>query len=310
VSLLDIVNLNISFATRAGVVQASDEVSFKIRKGEALCLIGESGCGKSIVALGIMRLLPGNARISGKIFFNGRDLLSLHKKAMRKMRGRDIAMIFEQPAGCLNPVLSVGNQIAEAVKIHENCSGKISRQRAVDLMALVGIPCPCKRYSQYPYEFSGGMAQRVMIAMALASHPSLLIADEPTTSLDVTIQAQIIELLKNLVSQFNTSLLLITHDLGVAAQMCDSVVVMYAGGIIEKGRMSDVFKNPGHPYTQALLKAASGKEPASVKGSVPELTRLPDGCRFHPRCELSQDICRKIMPQMKKGVKCHIQKKT
>lgn len=225
---------------------------------------------------------------------------------MRKIRGRDIAMIFEQPARCLNPVLSVGDQIAEAVRIHAKCSRKASRQRAVDMMDCVGISSPHRRYRQYPHEFSGGMAQRVMIAMALVFRPSLLIADELTTSLDVTIQAQIMVLLKELVAQFNTSLIMITHDLGVAAQMGDRLAVMYAGGIVEKGRLNDVFKTPRHPYTQALVKAASCKGLVPVNGTVPELSRLPSGCRFHPRCPLAQDLCSKRMPRMQSGVSCHL----
>jgi peptide/nickel transport system ATP-binding protein len=309
-NLLDIVNLNISFPSKAGIVRASDGINLQIGQGEVLCLVGESGCGKTIVALSIMRLLPKNAHINGKILFNGKNLFSLQKKEMRKIRGRDIAMIFEQPTSCLNPVLCVGDQIAEAVRIHEKCSREASKKRAVDMMGLVGIPSPHKRYHQYPHEFSGGMAQRAMIAMALAFRPSLLIADEPTTSLDVTIQAQIMKLLKELVAQFNTSLLLITHDLGVAAQMGDSLAVMYAGGIVEKGRLNDVFRTPRHPYTQALVKVASCEGPAPVNGTVPELSRLPSGCRFHPRCPLAQDRCGLRIPKMQSGVSCHLRGST
>jgi peptide/nickel transport system ATP-binding protein len=305
-NLLDIDNLNISFPTKAGVVQASDGVTFKIRQGEVLCLVGESGCGKTILALSIMRLLPRNVLINGKILFNGKNLFSLPEKEMRRIRGRDIAMIFEQPTRCLNPVLSVGDQIAEAIRIHEKCSRKASRQKAVDMMGLVGIPSPHRRYRQYPHEFSGGMAQRMMIAIALVFRPSLLIADEPTTSLDVTIQAQVMHLLRELVAQFNTSLLLITHDLGVAAQMGDRIAVLYAGTIVEKGRLDDVFKTPRHPYTQALVKAASWEGQTPVNGAVPELSRLPSGCRFHPRCPLARDLCSKKKPKMQGGVSCHL----
>lgn len=304
-NLLDIVNLNISFPSKTGIVRASDGVALQIRQGEVLCLVGESGCGKTIVALSIMRLLPRKAQINGKILFNGKNLFSLKEKEMRKIRGRDIAMIFEQPTRCLNPVLSVGDQIAEAVRIHEKCSRKASKKKAADMMGLVGIPSPQRRYHQYPHELSGGMAQRVMVAMALVFRPSLLIADEPTTSLDVTIQAQIMKLLKELVSQFNTSLLLITHDLGVAAQMGASLAVMYAGGIVEKGRLDDVFRAPRHPYTRALVEVVSCEGPAPVNGTVPELSRLPSGCRFHPRCPLAQDICSKRSPKMQSGVSCH-----
>jgi peptide/nickel transport system ATP-binding protein len=253
-----------------------------------------------------MRLLPRNVLINGKILFNGKNLFSLPEKEMRRIRGRDIAMIFEQPTRCLNPVLSVGDQIAEAIRIHEKCSRKASRQKAVDMMGLVGIPSPHRRYRQYPHEFSGGMAQRMMIAIALVFKPSLLIADEPTTSLDVTIQAQVMHLLRELVAQSNTSLLLITHDLGVAAQMGDRIAVLYAGTIVEKGRLDDVFKTPRHPYTQALVKAASWEGQTPVNGAVPELSRLPSGCCFHPRCPLARDLCSKRRPKMQGGVSCHL----
>ena len=304
--LLQISNLHVDFPTKAGMVRASDGVNLEIKPGESLCLVGESGCGKTIVALTIMRLLPENAQISGEIWLKGKNLLSLGKEEMRKIRGREIAMIFEQPATCLNPVFTAGDQIAEAVRIHEKCSRKEARERAIELMEMVGIPSPRKRYRQYPHEFSGGMQQRVMIAMALAFSPSLLIADEPTTSLDVTIQTQIVELLKDLVAKLKTSLFLITHDLGVAAEMDDRVAVMYAGEIMEKGRVSEVFKYPQHPYTKALLGAISKDGLRPIKGSVPELTRLPKGCKFHPRCSQARDICREIRPEMKNGVRCHL----
>jgi len=304
--LLDIVDLNISFPAKAGVVRVSDGVSLNIKPGESLCLVGESGCGKTIVALSIMRLLPQNARISGEIRFKGENLLSLGEEEMRKIRGREIAMIFEQPSTCLNPVFTVGDQIAEAVRVCEKCSKKESGERAVELMKMVGIPSPEKRYIQYPHEFSGGMQQRAMIAIALAFSPSLLIADEPTTSLDVTIQAQILEILKNLTDKFKTSLFLITHDLGIAAEMCDNVIVMYAGEILEKGHTGGLFKEPKHPYSKALLGAISDNELRPIQGSVPELTRLPAGCRFHPRCPMARDICRQVKPQLKNGVRCHL----
>jgi oligopeptide/dipeptide ABC transporter ATP-binding protein len=253
-----------------------------------------------------MRLLPQSARISGEICFKGKNLLALREKEMRRIRGREIAMIFEQPATCLNPVFTVGDQIAEAVRVCKKCSRKEARQKVVELMKMVGIPSPGKRYLQYPHEFSGGMQQRVMIATALAFKPSLLIADEPTTSLDVTIQAQIMVLLKDLAAKFKTSLFLITHDLGIAAEMCDSVIVMYAGEIVEKGYIGRLFKEPRHPYSKALLGAISDNELNPIKGSVPELTRLPAGCRFHPRCPMARDICRQVRPRLKNGVRCHL----
>lgn len=304
-NLLDIIDLNVNFPTKAGVVRASDRISLTIKKGESLCLVGESGCGKTIVALSIMRLLSETAQVRGKIFFNGTDLLSLSETEIRNIRGRDVAMIFEQPAACLNPVLRVGDQIAEAVRIHKRCSKNVARQKSIELMALVGIPSPHQRYRQYPHEFSGGMAQRAMIALAVALKPSLLIADEPTTAIDVTIQAHIMALLNDLTARFNTALFLITHDLGVAAQMCERVAVMYAGKIVETGVLQQVFKSPKHPYTKALVAVSSGEGGLPIDGTVPELSRLPDGCRFHPRCPSAQEICSRKMPEMRDGLRCH-----
>lgn len=304
--LLRISDLRVDFPAEAGLVRVLDGVGLEIKKGKSLCLVGESGCGKTIVALSIMRLLLENAYVSGEIRFNGQDILLLEEAEMRKIRGREIAMIFEQPATCLNPVFTVGDQIAGAVRAHEKCSRKEARKRVIELMEMVGIPSPRRRCDQYPHEFSGGMQQRVMIAIALAFSPSLLIADEPTTSLDVTIQAQIVELLKVLIVEFNTSLLLITHDLAIAAELCDSVAVMYAGEIVERGSVKEVFKNPKHPYTGALLGAISSDGFRPIKGSVPEFIRLPRGCRFHPRCSLSQDVCRHVSPKMRNGVRCHL----
>ncbi|MCK4242334.1 MAG: ABC transporter ATP-binding protein [Dehalococcoidia bacterium] len=309
-TLLKVANLKVSFPTRYGIVRALDRVNLEIREGEPLCLVGESGCGKTTIALSLMRLLPENAQISGEIWFKGNDLLQLGKDEMRKIRGREIAMIFEHPATCLNPVFAVGGQIAEAVRLHRKCSRKEARERALELMEMVGIPSPQERYGQYPNEFSGGMQQRAMIATALAYTPSLLIADEPTTALDVTVQAQILELLKDLISNFNTSLFLITHDLAVAAEMCDNVAVMYAGEIVEQRSMREVFNNPKHPYTIALLSAISDNGLRPIKGSVPSLTNLPTGCRFHPRCSLAEDICKELRPEMENGVRCHLWQKS
>ncbi|MBF0377485.1 MAG: ABC transporter ATP-binding protein [Desulfamplus sp.] len=305
-TLLNIVDLNISLPTTSGIVTASNGISLEIGQGETHCLIGESGCGKTIVALAIMRLLPVNAKISGKIFLNGVNLFSLSNKEMRQIRREQIAMIFEQPQSCLNPVFSVGSQIAEAVKIRDKCSAKASKEKALELMRNVQIPDSHKRYHHYPHEYSGGMAQRAMIAMAMALRPALLIADEPTTSLDVTIQAQIMELIKDLVVQFNTSLFLITHDLEAAFSMCGHVSIMYAGFIMEKGTVENIIKSPKHPYTKALLSTISSEYSSPVRGMPPELTKLPAGCVFHPRCSNAMPVCSKIDPQMEKGVRCHL----
>jgi oligopeptide/dipeptide ABC transporter ATP-binding protein len=305
--LLAISDLNVVFPSASGPVQASDGVNLNIDPGGSLCLVGESGCGKSIVALSIMRLLPANACLSGRIEFKGRNLLDLPPDEMRKLRGRKIAMIFEQPTSCLNPVLKIGKQIAEAVQCHQMCSRKVAKERAIELMSLVGLPSPKKRYRQYPHEFSGGMIQRAMIALSLASRPDLLIADEPTTSLDVTIQAQIIDLLKTLIERFNTTLLLITHDLNVAAELGAQAAVMYAGSIVECGPLPEVMGHPRHPYTQALVRAAAGDDPRLLDGAVAELSRLPNGCRFHPRCPRAETSCAIIRPPLKNGLCCHVE---
>lgn len=304
--LLHINDLNVNFSTRGGLVRVLSGFNLDIEKGDSMCLVGESGCGKTMVALSIMRLLPENAQVRGEIRFEDRDLLSLKKEEIRRIRGRSISMIFEQPASCLNPVFTVGDQIAEAVRANGGCSKKEAKKTAVMLMNLTGIPSPEKRFNQYPHEFSGGMLQRAMISIAMASKPRLLIADEPTTSLDVTVQAQIIELIKGLIAKFDMSLLLITHDLGVAAELCRDVAVVYAGEIVERGRLVDVFQDPRHPYTKALVKAISEDGLRPIRGSVPELTRLPEGCRFHPRCPLVKDICRLSKPELKNGVRCHL----
>lgn len=306
--LLRIGNLHVNFPTKAGLVRASDGVSLEIKQGESLCLVGESGCGKTIVALSIMRLLPENAEVGGEIVFKGKNLLEIPDEEMRRIRGREIGMIFEQPWTCLNPVFTVGDQIAEAVRVHERCSKKEAGERALELMRMVGIPSPRRRYGQYPHEFSGGMQQRAMIAMALALRPSLLIADEPTTALDVTVQAQIVELLRDLISGLGTSLFLITHDLGVAAALCRKAAVMYAGEVVEYGGLEEVFGEPRHPYTRLLLQALSDDGFHPIKGTVPELTRLPPGCRFHPRCPYAMEICRRERPEMKNGVRCWLWK--
>jgi oligopeptide/dipeptide ABC transporter ATP-binding protein len=304
--LIKVNNLSLCFPIQNGTVQILDGLNLKIGQNESLCLVGESGCGKSMTALAIAGLLPRNSLINGKISLKGKALLTAGKDEIRRIRGREIAMIFEQPTTCLNPVFTIGSQIAEAVRIYKKKSRKEAKKRAVHIMEMVGIPSPQKRYKQYPHQFSGGMQQRIMIAMALAYNPSLLIADEPTTSLDVTIQAQILDLLKDLTLAFKTSLLLITHDLGIAAEMCDKVAVMYAGRIVEQGQIDDVFDHPGHPYTKSLLEAISIDELKPIPGSVPEFSNLPSGCAFHPRCPSAIDICRYASPEMKNGVRCHL----
>ncbi|OPY51560.1 MAG: Trehalose/maltose import ATP-binding protein MalK [Methanosaeta sp. PtaU1.Bin060] len=308
-NLLHINDLHVNFSTKAGQVRVLSGFCLDIEKGSSICLVGESGCGKTIVALSIMRLLPENAQVSGEIQFKDRDLLILEKEEIRQIRGHEISMIFEQPASCLNPVFTVGDQIAESVRANGLCKKNEARDAAIELMRLTGIPSPKKRFDQYPHEFSGGMLQRVMISIAMASKPALLIADEPTTSLDVTVQAQIVELIKDLITKFGMSLLLITHDLGVAAELCRDVAVMYAGEIVESGCLNEVFRHPKHPYTKALLRAISDDGLRPIKGSVPELTNLPEGCWFHPRCPFAEDQCRLSKPELKNGIRCHLWKK-
>ncbi|BBO89608.1 ABC transporter ATP-binding protein [Desulfosarcina ovata subsp. ovata] len=302
----DINNLNVSLPTASGVVQASRDVSLTIGKGEAHCIAGESGCGKTIVALAIMRLLPKNAITRGKIIFNGTNLFHLSEKEMRDIRGNHIAMVFEQPQSCFNPVYTVGDQLSEAVRIHERCSSSAAREKAITLMTQVNIPDPRKRYDQYPHEYSGGMVQRAMIAMAMALKPALLIADEPTTALDVTTRSHVVSLIKTFVAEFNTALLLITHDLGLAFQLCENISIMYAGRIVESGQIEDIQKMPQHPYTQALMHAFSNDASAPIGGMAPELTKLPTGCPFHPRCKNRMRICHEVEPQVKNGVRCHL----
>lgn len=305
--LLEIRDLNVSFHTSAGTVKACDNINLTIQEKESLCLIGESGCGKSVVALSILNLLPINAIVEGEVIFKGKDLLSLDNEEMRNIRGHDISMIFEQPATCLNPVFSIGEQIAEAVRIHKAQSKREAKKKAIRLMELVGIS-PA-RYQEYPHQFSGGMQQRVMIAMALAFGPTMIIADEPTTSQDLITQAQILDLLKKISQEFGTSLLMITHDLGVAWEICDSVAVMYAGELVERACIQEFFRSPMHPYSRALLGAISSSCLNPIRGSVPILTKLPSGCRFHPRCSQFSDICKNTRPEMGKRdsreVRCH-----
>ncbi|HZS03355.1 MAG TPA: ABC transporter ATP-binding protein [Blastocatellia bacterium] len=300
--LLEVRNLKTYFATARGEVRSVDDVSFTLEQGETLSLVGESGCGKSVTALSIMRLVSKPGRITGGgILFEGRDLLELSEEEMRRIRGDDIAMIFQDPMTSLNPVYTVGEQIAEAIRLHRKVSRREAWNQAVEGMRDVAIPSPETRAKSYPHEMSGGMRQRVMIAMALACDPKLLIADEPTTALDVTIQAQILELLAGLKAKRNLGLLLITHDLGVVAEVSDRVAVMYAGKIVEEAPVRELFARPRHPYTEGLLRAVPRlsetgaerkKRLTTIEGVVPNPLELPPGCRFAPRCAHAQEKCR------------------
>ncbi len=296
--LLEVRGLKTSFFTYAGEVKAVDDVDFEVWPGEAVGIVGESGCGKSVTSLSIMRLIPKTGRITaGSILFNGVDLLKLSSREMQRIRGKEIAMIFQDPMTSLNPVLTIGYQLTESIRRHQRVSKREAREKAVEMLNLVGIPNPADRLSQYPHEFSGGMRQRVMIAMALSCNPKLLIADEPTTALDVTIQAQIIELLKDLRSRFSMSIILITHDLGVVAGLADRVVVMYGGKIVESGNIKDIYYRAKHPYTWGLLKsvprldAREKKRLVPITGQPPDLLEPPGGCAFNPRCRYAMRIC-------------------
>ena len=298
--VLEVRNLKTSFFTARGVVKAVDDVTFSLTKGETLGLVGESGCGKSVTAMSIARLIsPPGRVVGGQILLNGQDLLGLSEPAMRRVRGSQISMVFQEPMTALNPVLEVGFQIAEAVVAHEKVSRKQAWDRAVESMRAVSIPDPENRAKDYPHHLSGGMRQRVMIAMALVCRPTLLIADEPTTALDVTIQAQILELLDGLRHQYDLSMILISHDLGVIAEVAENVAVMYAGKIVEIGPVMDVFHNARHPYTQGLLRSIPklGSSVARkarldvIEGMVPNLLHLPEGCAFAPRCDKRTPEC-------------------
>jgi oligopeptide/dipeptide ABC transporter ATP-binding protein len=306
--VLEVRGLKTYFYTEDGVVKAVDGVDFYVRSGEVLGLVGESGCGKSVTSLSIMRLIstPGKI-IEGEIFFEGRDLLKLSEAEMTRMRGDRISMIFQQPQSSLNPVFMVGDQVGEVLQIHKNMSREASWDKAVELLKLVGIPDTARKAKAYPHEMSGGQAQRVMIAMGLALNPTLLIADEPTTALDVTIQAQILDLIRDMRTRMNTSVILITHDLGVIAEMADRVAVMYAGEIVEETDVLQLFEKPLHPYTQGLIGSIPVLGRMSerldvIPGSVPNLVNLPPGCRFAPRCrareEYNLEICTRIEPSL------------
>jgi oligopeptide/dipeptide ABC transporter ATP-binding protein len=304
--LLTVKDLRTSFHTHGGVIRAVDGVDFSIVKGGALGLVGESGSGKSVTALSIMRLidLPGRIERGSSIMFEGRDLATLPEDAMARIRGNDISMIFQEPMTSLNPVFTVGEQIAESVRLHQGVDKKEADERAVEMMRRVGIPSAAKRVHDYPHQMSGGMRQRVMIGMALSCNPKLLIADEPTTALDVTVQAQILELMKDLREQLGMAILLITHDLGVVAEMVDQVAVMYGGRIVERGPVKEIFASPQHPYTEALLMSIPllgmryTTPLKAIRGLVPSPLDWPSGCRFAPRCDYAFERCAQELPPL------------
>ncbi|MEM8663473.1 MAG: ABC transporter ATP-binding protein [Pseudomonadota bacterium] len=304
--LLKVEDLHTHFFSEDGVARAVDGLSFTVEPGETLGIVGESGCGKSVTALSVMRLLPTRiARtVGGSIVFDGTDLLSLSESRMRDIRGNQIAMIFQEPMTSLNPVLTIGGQISEAVKIHRGVSDSAARKRAVEVLDMVRIPGAANRLDDYPHQFSGGMRQRVMIAMALACDPKLLIADEPTTALDVTIQAQVLDLMVTLKGETGASVILITHDLGVVAETCQRVIVMYAGRKVEEASVYDLFDKPAHPYTRGLLGSQARGHPGGrlteIPGMVPALTEEIPGCAFAPRCPLAMDRCRTEKPPLER----------
>ncbi len=304
--ILDVKNLAVDFDTKAGIIQAVDDISLQVFPGEIVGIVGESGCGKSVTAQAVMRLVntpPGRYR-QGKILFQGVDLLAAAENDMEKIRGNDISMIFQDPMTALNPVLSVGLQIAESLRRHQHMDKSAAYGQAVELLRLVGIPAPEQRIREYPHQFSGGMRQRVVIAIALACSPQLLLADEPTTALDVTIQAQILELMRDLQQKRNMAILFISHDLGAIAALCSRVIVMYAGKIVEQGTATDIFHNHQHPYTWGLLQsvprldAAHKQKLAVIDGQPPDLLHRPPGCPFHPRCHKAMMICAREYPDV------------
>jgi oligopeptide/dipeptide ABC transporter ATP-binding protein len=308
--LLEINNLSVAFDTEAGKAQAVDQLSISLERGSVLGLVGESGCGKSITSLAILKLVPTPGRITGgQISFDGQDLLGLPESKMRTIRGNNIALIPQDPMTSLNPVYTVGEQIMEAIELHQKVSRKEARTRAIEVLDRVRIPQPSSRIDEYPHQFSGGMRQRVMIAMALACKPKLLIADEPTTALDVTVQAQILDLLRSIQKDEGMAILLITHDLGVVAEMCHSVAVMYAGSIVEYAPVRDLFQHPKHPYTVGLLNSIPRlgiDRLKPIEGQPPSLIDLPPGCRFADRCPLVESKCRTAVPLLEEKAAGHL----
>ncbi|QLK25840.1 ABC transporter ATP-binding protein [Natrinema zhouii] len=303
-ALLEVEDLVVQFYTENGVVRAVDGISYEIRAGETLGLVGESGAGKSVASLALLRLIesPGEI-VSGEIRFRGRNVLELSADELRALRGDEIAMVFQDAGAALNPVYTVGEQIAEAIRAHEAVTDETARDRAIDLLERVGIPDPAARYSDYPHEFSGGMQQRAVIAMALSCDPALLVCDEPTTGLDVTVQAGLLELLADLARESETAIQLVTHDLGVVAELCDRVLVQYAGEIVERAPIEELYYDPKHPYTVGLLasvpRVGDGRERlTTIPGTTPDLVDPPTGCRFHPRCPYAEDVCAKHHPEL------------
>jgi peptide/nickel transport system ATP-binding protein len=309
--LLEVRDLTVRFRTEDGPVLAVDQASFEVAEREVLALVGESGCGKSVTAMALTRLLPGNATVRGSVSLDGTSLLTLAESQLRDVRGRDVAYVFQEPMTSLNPVLTVGRQIGEVLRRHQHLRGSEVSRRTVELLELVGIPLPARRVREYPHQLSGGMRQRVMIAMAVACRPRLLVADEPTTALDVTVQAAILDVLRNLRAEIGTAVLLITHDLGVVADLADRVVVMYAGRTIEEARVEALFARASHPYTRGLLDAVPN--PArhadgglrEIPGRVPILRASPDACTFADRCTYSDDLCRTSRPEPEPGPAGH-----
>ncbi|MDN3272213.1 ABC transporter ATP-binding protein [Streptomyces sp. MA15] len=315
--LLEVRDLHVEFRTRDGVAKAVNGVTYGVDAGETLAVLGESGSGKSVTAQAVMGILdtPPGRITGGEVVFQGRDLLTLKEEERRRIRGAEMAMIFQDALSALNPVLTVGDQLAEMFTVHRGMSRKDARAKAVELMDRVRIPAARERVRQYPHQFSGGMRQRIMIAMAIALEPALIIADEPTTALDVTVQAQVMELLADLQREYRMGLILITHDLGVVADVADRIAVMYAGRIVESAPVHDIYKAPAHPYTRGLLDSIprldhKGRELYAIKGLPPNLTRIPPGCPFHPRCPLARDVCTTDDPPLyevsgTRGSACH-----
>jgi peptide/nickel transport system ATP-binding protein len=314
-ALLEIRGLKTHFACDDGMIQAVDDVDLRVESGETVCLVGESGCGKTVTALSVLKLIamPPARIVQGQILWRGSDLVKVDVAGMSRLRGKEIAMVFQEPMTALNPVYTVGEQIAEAIRLHEGISNREAFDKTIEMLRLVHVPNPEKRIHDYPHQFSGGMRQRVMIAMALSCNPKLLIADEPTTALDVTVQAQVLDLLQEMKSRFGMAILLITHAMGVVAEMAQRVVVMYAGKVVEEATVEQLFENPLHPYTQGLIRSiprlnragAQKVKLSAIPGSVPSLLKPPEGCRFAPRCQFATDVCRSVVPALRERAEGH-----